>query len=262
MINTTKELKVAKQAAKKAGDYLWKEFLKEEKIKYRQKSKYEIVTKYDMEAEKIILKLIKDNFPDHQFLSEEKGLGKNIKSDYLWIIDPLDGTTNFSIKNSLFGVSVALAYKGEVILGAIYIPFLGELFWAQKSKGAFLNNKKIHVSRDIKTEKLFLTYCHNHRPHHAKRAVKIYQYFKMKNYEIRQLGSAVVEFSWVASGRTDVIMIPGANSWDVAAGAILVKEAGGKTTDFKGEEWGIKSKDIVASNGKIHKSIIDKIKNI
>lgn len=262
MINTNKELRIAKQAAKKAGDYLWKVFVKEEKIKYQQKSKYEIVTKHDKEAERIILKLINEKFPDHQFLSEEKGYGKNKKSDYLWIIDPLDGTTNFSIKNPLFGVSIALAYKGNIVLGVLSIPFSKEIFWAQEGKGAYMNGKRIHVSKDDDVRDLFLTYCHNHRSYHAKRAVQIYQYFKTRNYKIRQLGSAAVEFGWVACGRTDAIMIPGAKSWDVAAGAILVREAGGEVTDYENKNWSLKSRDIIASNGKVHKIIVNKIKNI
>lgn len=256
-----KELTVACVAVKSAGDWLWKNFTKLHRAKFRFKSKHEIVTKQDKQTEKIILNIIQKKFPQHQILSEEKGYNKK-KSDYLWVIDPLDGTTNFSIKNPLFGVSIALAHKKEIILGVIYIPFCKELFWAQKGSGAYLGGRKIHVSATNNIRKAFLTYCHSSKPFHIRRAMKAYQIFKMKSYDMRQLGSSVVEFSWVACGRTDAIMTPGANSWDVAAGAIIVSEAGGKVTDFRGERWGLKSADILASNGKIHREILKVLKKV
>jgi myo-inositol-1(or 4)-monophosphatase len=256
-----KELKIARFAAKSAGDWLWESFNKLHKANIRFKSKHEIFTKQDKGAEKIILDMIQKNFPQHQILSEEKGYNKK-KSDYLWVVDPLDGTTNFSIKNPLFGVSIALAYKKEIILGVIYIPFCKELFWAEKDRGANLNGRKIRVSnvRDIK--KAFLTYCHGSKLSHFRRAMKAYRVFKLKSYDARRLGSSAVEFSWVACGRTDAIMTPGANSWDVAAGAILVSEARGKVTDFQGRKWGLKSADILASNGKIHRDVSKVLKRI
>ena len=254
--------KIAIYAAKRAGDWLWKNFLSLHRAKARFKSRHEIVTHQDQEAEKIILTIIQKNFPDHRYLSEEKGYSKIKKSDYLWIVDPLDGTTNFSIKNPLFGVLIALAKKEEIVLGVNYIPFSQELFWAEKGKGAFLNNRRIHVSNVRKIEKAFLTYCHSYKPHHIKRAIHAYQIFKLKTYDIRQLGSSAVEFAWVASGRTEMIMVPGANLWDVAAGALLVKEAGGKVTDFKGAGWNLQSKDILASNGKIHSEVLRTLKRI
>lgn len=257
-----KELTVAKNVAKKSGNYLWKVFMGSLKLDYSHKSKHEIVTKYDIEAESMILREIKKNFPTHQFLSEEEGYGKNRDSDYLWIIDPIDGTTNFSVKNPLFGVSIALAFQEEIIFGVIYIPFSGELFWAQKNKSAYLNGKKIKVSNVKNIEKSFITYCHGYKDSNIKRTLKAYDYLKTEAFEARQLGSAVIEFSWVACGRTDTIFIPGTNAWDVASGAIIVREAGGMVTDFENKEWNIKSSDILASNGKIHNNILKVLKNV
>lgn len=256
------ELKIAFLAAKSAGDWLWESFTKLHKANFKFKSKHEIITAQDRQAEKIILNILKKNFPEYQFLSEEKGFDKKKKSNYLWIVDPLDGTTNFSIKNPLFGVSIALAYKREIVLGVIYIPFCKELFWAKKGEGAYLGKRKIRVSKIDSVGKSFLTYCHSYKPFHIRRAIKIYQFFKAKSYDIRQLGSSVVEFSWVACGRTDAIMTPGANPWDVASGALLVSEAGGKVTDFRGKDWGLKSVDILASNGKVHNKILEVLRKI
>lgn len=255
--------KIAQIAAKKAGQYLFQNFLKiYRQSNFKFKSDHEIVTRFDLGAEKIILQEIRKNFPTHDILSEEAGFCDFAGKDFLWIIDPLDGTTNFSIKNPLFAVSIALAYQGEIILGVVFVPFLSELFTAQKGKGAYLNGKKIFVSRTNKIEKSFLTYCHSYKKKHIRRAVEIYRIFKLKSYDIRQLGSAAIEFAWVAKGLTETIMIPGANPWDVAAGCLLVREAGGRVTDFQNKEWGLKSKDIVASNGKIHKQLLKVLKKI
>lgn len=261
-MNFQKELVLAKNIAKKSGIYAWKVFQGNLKVDYNHKSKHEIVTKYDIKIENMILQEIKKNFPKQQFLSEEKGYGKNKNSDYLWIIDPIDGTTNFAVKNPLFGISIALAYKGEIVFGVIYIPFSKELFWAKKGKGAYLNGKKIEVSRIKELKKSFITYCHGYKDHNIKRTLKAYDYLKTKTFEARQFGSAVIEFSWVACGRTDTIFIPGTNAWDVASGAVIVKEAGGVVTDFNNNEWGVKSSDIIASNGKIHDDIMNILKKI
>ena len=262
MINFDKELNIAKKIAQKTGNYIWKVFQNNLKIDYSHKSKHEIVTKYDIEAEGIILKEIKKNFPTHQYLSEEAGLGQNKKSDYLWIIDPIDGTTNFSTKNPMFGVSIALLYKKEIVLGVIHIPFSQELFWAKKGEGAYVNDKKIKVSNIKNIKKAFIGYCYGYKQANIKNMIKVNNYFKLNSFETRHLGSAVIEFTWTACGRMDSIMIKGTNSWDVAAGTIIVREAGGKVTDFNNKEWDIKDSDILGSNGKIHSNILKILKKV
>lgn len=261
-MNFEKELDLAKRLATKSGDYLWDVFMNNLKINYEHKSKHEIVTKYDDEIEKIIIKGIHDQFPDHQYLGEEDGYGDNNNSDYLWIIDPIDGTTNFAVKNPLFGVSIALAYKGVIVLGVIYIPFSKELFWAEKDGGAYINKDKISVSKTDNLGSAFITYCHGYKDVNVKRMLKAYSHFKVESFEARQLGSAVVEFMWVACGRTDTIFIPGTNAWDVASGAIIVNEAGGRVTDFNNNDWDIKSPDILASNGLIHDNILKVLRSV
>jgi myo-inositol-1(or 4)-monophosphatase len=252
---------IALIAAKKAGAYLLENFHRNRRAKVFFKSKHEIATAADLGAEKIILGLIKKNFSDHAILSEEAGKNTR-KSDYLWVVDPLDGTTNYSMQNPLFCISIALFYKNEIILGVIYAPAMKELYIAEKSRGATLNGKRIHVSQTNDIHKSLITFCHGHRTNDIKRAAKSYVYFKLKGFDTRQLGSAALELGFVASGRTESIMIPGAHPWDVAAGVLIVREAHGQTTDYSGKEWHLKSKDMLASNGKIHKELLKFLKKI
>src|SRR6056297_2515756 len=245
MINN-KIKKVAKQATLEAGEELLKRYKKFNRKETELKSTHEILTKADLAAEKIILKHLKQNFPDHKILSEEAGETKN-KSDYLWVVDPLDGTTNFSMHNPIWGVSIGLFYKNEVQLGLIYAPFLNELYIAEKGKGAKLNNKKIKVS-NTKEGKVIHAFCHSNKQKDIKKAISYYKKQKLSNLDCRQLGSASLELAYIACGRIESITIPGANSWDVAAGALLVKEAGGKVTNFNNKNWNLKSQDLIASN--------------
>ncbi|HKK54172.1 MAG TPA: inositol monophosphatase family protein [Patescibacteria group bacterium] len=254
MIN--KKIKdTATEAARKAGQILLKEYQKFDRSKVSFKSKHEILTAADVAAEKEIIKTIRKSFPEHQILAEESGETKS-KSDYKWFIDPLDGTTNFSMHNPLWATSIGLSYKNKVVLAVIYSPTLNEFFYAEKDKGAYLNNKKIKVSK-FSGEKVINTFCHGSQKKHIKKAIRYYNKQKLAQFDARQLGSASMELAYVASARVESITIPGANSWDVVAGALLVKEAGGKVTDFNNKTWNLNSYDIIASNGKVHKQILD-----
>jgi len=254
--------KVAVESAKEAGKVLLKHFDKISRANLVVKNKHEIVTPADLAAEKIILKKIKKNFPDHRTLSEEEGKTGAEESEYLWVVDPLDGTTNFSMGNPLFNVSIALFKNDKPILGVIYVPFLNNLYLAQKGKGASLNNKKIRVSRVNKIKDAFLTFCHGYNEESVQRAIKMYSKLKFESRDFRQIGAAAIECAWVAQGKTEAIMIPGVNVWDVAAGALLIREAGGIVTDMMGHEWDIHSEGIIASNKVISDKIIRVVKNI
>jgi len=251
--------KFVTQIAKQAGDEILKRFNHDKIIKV--KSKGQIVTSADLISEKIILSALRKKFPNHSILSEEAGSDIK-KSEYLWVVDPLDGTTNYSIGSPLFAVSIALFKNEQPILGAVYAPQLNELYFAEAKKGAYLNNKKIKVSSVKTLNESFLTYCHGSTDKDIKRAVKIYNKIKFNSLDSRQLGSASLELGFVAAGRTECIIIPGANSWDVGAGVLIVKEAGGQATDFDGNLWNLQSKDILASNEKIHKQLLKFLKNI
>jgi myo-inositol-1(or 4)-monophosphatase len=250
--------KVALNAAHVAGKYLMHEFQSFDRSNIKLKSFTQIVTAADLGSEKIIINHIKNNFPQHHILSEEAGEKKS-DSDYFWIIDPIDGTTNFTMHNPLWSISIGLAYQGELILGVVYAPMLKELYIAEKGKGAKLNGKKIKVSQ-ISEGKILNAYCHGSDKKDVKRAIKYYSYQKLQQLDCRQLGSAAIELAFVATGRIESIVIPGLNSWDVAAGILIVREAGGKVTDFKNNEWNLKSKDMLASNRIIHNQIIKALK--
>ncbi len=263
---TPKMRKVAIMAAKKSGRMLLREFEGFNRQTIKLKSHHEILTNCDLMSEKIIINEIKKEFSGHAILSEEAGDNKK-KSDYLWIIDPIDGTTNFSMHNPLFSVSIGLAHKGKIVFGVIYAPFLKEMYIAEAGKGAFLRKekgskaikKKIKVST-IKSGKVLNAFCHGNRVKDVKKAIKYYGKQKLGGFDCRQMGSAAIELAFVACGRIESIVIPGAHAWDVAAGILLVREAGGKVTDFKGKKWSLKSADMAASNGKVHKDLIKTLK--
>jgi myo-inositol-1(or 4)-monophosphatase len=222
------------------------------------------VTEADTISERRIISAVKKNFPDHRILSEESG-DSAVSSDYIWIVDPLDGTTNFSMSNPLWSISIGVTYKREPLLGVIYAPFVGEIYLAEREKGvkiyspSLTKGRKMSVS-SMKAEEALHAFCHGHDQESLRRALKYYNHQKEHGFDCRQLGSAAIELSYVAAGRIDSITIPGTNPWDVAAGALMVREAGGKVTDFRNKRWTLDSKDIVASNGKVHENIIDSLK--
>ncbi len=247
---------LAVQALKQAGYELKKIYNKTERINTGLKSKHQVVTKADRVAEKIIIDKIRKKFRNHSILSEEIG-SINAGKDYLWIIDPLDGTTNFVMKNPLFATTVSLVYKNKTSFGLIYAPLLNEFYQALAGEGAYFNQHKIKVSNVKQTNKGFHTYCYGSaKSKFAKQALNYYQTMFNQGNEIRQLGAATLELARVARGITDSIVIPGANAWDVAAGALLVSEAGGRVTDFKNQRWQLGSGDIIASNGFIHSQLL------
>lgn len=254
-----KALVVAMKASQEAGKLLLKKF---GHLHFREKSfkdAHAIVSRADYEAEEIILEFLRKNFPEDGILTEEAGHLKG-SSGRVWVIDPLDGTTNYTIGNPLFAVSIALCEEKEPLLAVVYAPRLQEFYWAEKGKGAWLNNRKMKVSSTEKIKEAINIYCHGTRISDMKKAVAIYSRLKFLGRDARQLGSAAIECAFVAAGRTESIVIPGAHPWDVAAGALLVREAGGKVTDFQDKEWNLDSKDILASNGKIHNELLKIIK--
>jgi myo-inositol-1(or 4)-monophosphatase len=247
-------------AIRQAGDLLKQKFVNFSRTDATLKSAHEVVTQWDTESEKIIIKAIRDNFPEHEILSEEVGEA-GMKSDWLWIIDPLDGTTNFTIHNPYWCVSVALVYQGQIVLGMIYAPFLSEFFVARSGEGAWLNEKPILVS-SISSGKVINAFCHGYKTEDIEKAIEYFKYQKLNNFDCRQLGSAALELAYTAAGRVESIMIPGGRAWDVAAGVLLVKEAKGKVTDFEGQDWNLEMKNMLASNGLIHEQLLEILKTI
>jgi len=222
-----------------------------------RKSAVNILTDTDLKAEKKILSIIKKKFPTHDFLTEE-GLGNKTTSDHLWVIDPLDGTTNFFFSFPHFSVSIAHLFKGEVDLGVVYDPLRKELFHAEKGKGAFLNNKRIVISDTTQLSNALLIsgFAYERGEIMKKNLENIEKIFNAGAQGIRRTGSASLDLCYVACGRVDSFWESDLKPWDIAAGSLIVTEAGGKMTGIKGEKYHPMMVDIIASNSKIHDQMI------
>jgi myo-inositol-1(or 4)-monophosphatase len=215
-----------------------------------------LVTEIDHKSEQKIISIIRRDFPDHSILTEEsEGLTKD--SDYRWIIDPIDGTVNYAHGIPITCVSIAVEKKGEVILGVVYNPMGGEYFFAEKGKGAFLNNRRISVSKNSDIEKSLLVTGFPYNSSTFKpNPVRLFRKFIMLNVPIRRLGSAALDLCWTACGRFDGFWEYNLNAWDVAAGSLILQEAGGKLSNFKGGKYSIHMKEILATNGRIHSNML------
>ena len=249
-------MRVAVKAAKEAGKIHLKYF--NTPIKIRHKSgPNDQVTIADTESEQKIVQTIKKHFPQHNILAEENKYEKT-DSEYTWIIDPLDGTNNFSHGMPFFCCSISLAKKGKPILGVIFDPIRKELFTAEKGKGAVLNEKKIHVSNnsDLNDCLLITGFYYNRGIPLLKSLVNIKHFFLKGILGIRRMGSAALDMCNIACGRADGFWELYLSEWDFAAGKIIIEEAGGKLTNKAGEELRIRPGYVVASNGLIHKAML------
>lgn len=248
--------------AVRAGNLLMNEFRALAPEDIRLKSKRELVTKADIKVNKFLTSKIKKAFPEHSILSEEEGFKQKQKSEFLWVIDPLDGTTNYTMRMTFFSTTLALLQNGEPVIGIIYAPYTRELFVAEIGKGAQKNEQKIQVSEQNKLKDSFLTFAYSHQPNSLERAIQAYKHFEFETRSMRHFGSSSLELAFVAAGRVEAqIISPPVRLWDIAAGVLLVKEAGGKVTDFHGDERRIAFRGLVASNGKIHNQILKVLKD-
>ncbi|MEK8131111.1 inositol monophosphatase family protein [Paenibacillus filicis] len=233
-------------------------------------SSHDLVTEVDKGAEKMIRKLIHTHFPTHAILGEEgvapgpkaasAALSQVRDEEYLWIVDPLDGTTNFVHGFPFFSVSIALAYQGEIIVGVVYNPVHDELFVAEKGKGAYLHGKRMQVSAEEKlSDSLIATGFPADREFALVENMKGIQALSPQVRNIRMAGSAALHLAYVAAGRLSGFWEIGLNAWDIAAGALLVQESGGKVTDTAGNPYGLDVRHVLATNGPIHQSFQDSL---
>jgi myo-inositol-1(or 4)-monophosphatase len=218
------------------------------------KSYKDYVTNVDINSEDVIIKTIKSKFPGHGIHSEEKGTERE-ESDYLWIIDPLDGTHNYIFNIPFFMISIALAYKKEVIMGAIYSPAMDELYYAEKGKGAFLNGKPIEVAAQKTLNESLILY--DNQFHNHKDMLPNFNELIKHIFTIRILGSAASDLCFVARGYATARILHKPKLCDFAAGALIVEEAGGKVTDFQGNKWDLNTEGVIASNGYIHNELLE-----
>lgn len=219
------------------------------------------VTDADHASERAIISVIRSKYPDHYILSEEAGRIVQ-ESKYKWIIDPIDGTINFAHGIPLNCVSIAVEHEGEIILGAVYNPHLNELFVAEKGKGATLNDKPIKVSTQENAINACLVtgfpYTYLDMPNGP---LEVFERFIRKGVPVRRLGSAAIDLCWVAAGRFDGFYEHKLETWDSAAGFLIVEEAGGKVTDFTGAPFSHYQHRILATNGRVHDDLLKVINN-
>lgn len=244
---------------KQAGNVLLSHFKGDVNLQKQRYSVKDAVTKYDKLVDDLIACEIKNKYPSHSILSEESGLAQG-ESDWLWIVDSLDGTTSFANSNPLFSVCIAVQYKGELLLSAVYAPAISELYLAEKGNGAFLNQSRIHVSETHELKQSYLLYCEGGERDRLKTGsilAKVYP----EVMDIRKLGSAGLETAWVAAGKVEAYFTTKIEPWDVAPGVLLIQEAGGEVTDFKGNSWKLEKSDLLFSNGKVHSSLINLLKS-
>jgi len=249
--------KAAIDAAYKAGNCIRRSVGRIEKISF--KGDTNLVTDVDKKSESIILKMIQRRFPDHGILSEETP-PKREGASHKWIIDPLDGTTNFAHSFPIFSVSIALEIDGEMACGVVYDPMRDELFYAQKGRGAFLNKRRLHVSMTGKLKDSLLVTGFAYDDSIKIKNLAPFKTFLSKARGIRRTGSAAIDLSYVASGRFDGFWEFDLKPWDSAAGELIVREALGCVTTFNGTPHLPYDKEILASNTLIHKEMISTLK--
>ena len=249
-------LNIMEKACKKASKLLIRDFGEIEKLQVSKKGPGDFVTNSDKRTEKIIMNELSLARPDYSFLAEESGLS-NKSNEFRWIIDPIDGTTNFLHGIPNFAISIGLEKNKEIICGMIFNPITNEMFYAEKGKGAYLNNSRIRVSsRKNVDECVILTGGPVLSYKNKEIFFKEYEDVTRKVAATRKLGSSALDLAYLASGRCDGVFERNLNYWDIAAGIIIVKEAGGTITDFKGGDKYIEERNLLGTNSKIDKELI------
>ncbi len=227
----------------------------------QKKSEINLVTEADLASEKAIVSTISKAFPSHQILAEEKGLHTTHESSYKWIIDPLDGTTNFAHGFPMYNVSIGVEYEGTVLVGVVLDPTRNEIFVAKKGQGSTLNNIPIQVSKTPKlSDALLVTGFAYDVQTVADNNLKEFCAFSLQARGMRRTGTAAIDLCYIACGRFDGFWELKLNPWDTAAGKLVVEEAGGKITDYTDSPFSIYGKDIIASNGLIHDEMVEVLK--
>ncbi|EJT0554485.1 inositol-1-monophosphatase [Vibrio vulnificus] len=254
-------LNIAIRAARKAGNHIAKSLENVEKIESTLKGTNDFVTNVDKEAETIIIDTIKSSYPEHCIVAEENGLINGKDKDVQWIIDPLDGTTNFVKGLPHFAVSIAVRIKGKTEVACVYDPMLNELFTAQRGAGAQLNNARIRVKqpKDLQGA-IIATGFPFKQKQHSESYFKIMSAMFVEVADFRRAGSAALDLCYVAAGRVDGYFELGLKPWDIAAGELIAREAGAIITDFAGGTEYVKSGNVVASSARGVKSLLKHIR--
>lgn len=248
---------MAQKTAVEAGNFLLRAQKKGFSIEL--KGEINLVTSADQKAEELITARLRKSFPEFGLLAEEAGeSARALSSDAIWVVDPLDGTTNFAHRLPLYAVSIALWEKEKPVLGVVYHPALKELFWAVKGKGAFLNKKRMAVSgtTDPNAALLSTGFPYDLRESRENN-LDYFAAFATRVRAIRRMGAAALDIAWTAAGRFDGFWELKLFPWDIAAAVLMVSEAGGELSDFEGASLGLRTANVIASNGRLHHFILN-----
>jgi myo-inositol-1(or 4)-monophosphatase len=247
------------EIAREAGALLMQYFDQHIKIEY--KGEADLVTAADRKSEALIRECIRAQFPGHDIVGEEEGF-RDTGSDYRWYVDPLDGTTNFAHGFPVFCVSMALEYQKQMLAGVCYDPTRNELFAAEAGKGAYLNDARIHVSSAAKLAESLVSTGFPSQKRHKNPNIYFYHQITLRSHGVRRAGSAALDLCSVACGRFDGFWEFNLNPWDTAAGTLMVEEAGGRVSDFRGGPFQLNSRETLASNGLIHDELLHEFQQI
>ncbi len=252
----TRELEAAISAAREAGEVLREGFGCWHSLRY--KGEVDLVTEVDEQAERVIKGILLGAFPSYGMLAEEGGWLSG-EEDARWIVDPLDGTTNYAHGLPIFCVSVALEKAGEMVLGVVHDPMRGETYVAERGGGATLNGEPIRVSDTDEPIRALLVTGFPYDRADMGAAVELFGRLTELTQGVRRLGAAALDLCYVAAGRLDAYYEKGLHAWDVAAGSLIIKEAGGRITDYRGRELDLEGREVVASNGLLHPVLLEVI---
>jgi myo-inositol-1(or 4)-monophosphatase len=252
-------LECAVQIAQDAGSLLRYYF--ERHVHFELKGDFDLVTEADRASEKLVVERLKSRFPDHGIMAEE-GSGHESPSEYRWYVDPLDGTTNFAHGFPVFCVSLGLAFHGKRQAAVVYDPTRDELFAAERGLGAVLNGEKLSVSKTPKLQQSLVGTGFPSHKRHKNPNIYFYHQITLRSHGVRRAGSAALDLTSVAAGRLDGFWEFNLNAWDLAAGILIVEEAGGNVTGMHGEPVEITDRDVVATNGLIHAELLHEFDEI
>jgi myo-inositol-1(or 4)-monophosphatase len=244
---------ISAEIAREAGGLLATYF--EKRIGFELKGEFDLVTEADRASERLVIERLRSHFPTHSIVAEEGG-GHTGSSDYCWYVDPLDGTTNFAHGFPMFNVTLALERAGELIAGVIYHPIHEEMFTAEAGGGAYLNSHRIHVSKVSRVEDALVATGFPSRKRHENVNVHFYYQLAMMSHGVRRAGAAALDLAYVACGRLDAFWEFGLNPWDMAAGVLLVREAGGTVSDMHGGPFSLRGAQMLADNSSLHQPML------
>jgi myo-inositol-1(or 4)-monophosphatase len=247
-------LETAIDIAREAGALLSTYF--ERRVGFELKGDFDLVTVADRASERLVVERLRQHFPSHSIVAEEGG-GHQGSSGFRWYVDPLDGTTNFAHGYPIYNVTMGLEQDGEMLVGVVFDPTRQEMFSAERGAGAYLNNRRIHVSTAKRLEDSLVSTGFPSRKRHLNVNIHFYHQMAMATHGVRRGGSAAIDLAYVACGRLEAFWEFGLNPWDMAAGTLLVTEAGGRCTDMKGGPHSITGPHLLTDNGAIHQETVD-----